>query len=381
VSARRIWLIALKETRHVLRDARTVYLGLGIPLSLLLLFGWALTTDIDHISLIAIDGDRSAESRELISAFERSGLFDVVARPPSAADLETCFRRGEARAALVVPRGYARTLDRGGTATVQIVADGTNANDASIALAYGRAVVSDLGAAITARSLGRLGLTADGGAGPAVEVRSRNRFNSALRSQWYLVPGLIAVILAMVNTLLAALTVAREWERGTMEQLLVTPVCRSEIVIGKLVPYFLLGLGQLVLVTSCGVALFDVPFLGSLLLLFSASVLALLAALGQGLLISIVTRNQQVAMQVSVLTSMLPALLLSGFLSPIASMPWVIQKLSLIIPARHYLVILRGLFLKGLHVSDIGHELLLLAAFAAVLLAASVACLRTRLDR
>ncbi len=362
----RVLLLALKETRHVVRDPRTLYMALGVPLVLLLLFGYALSTDVEDVRLLVVDQDRSSESRALVRAFEGSGLFRVVGRPASEAELSDRFYRGEARCALLFPPGYGRHLARGEEAAVQFVLDGTNANDASIAQAYAQAIVQQDSAARSLVGLQRLGVV--GAATPLPELRQRNWFNPRLRSQWYLVPGLVAIILAMVNTILMALTVAREWERGTMEQLLVTPARMGEIVLGKLLPYFFIGLGQLVLVAAAGLLLYDVPLRGSLPLLFAASSLAILAALGQGLLISVLTRNQQVAMQLSILSSVLPALLLSGFMSPIASMPPFIQGVSRVVPARHFLVVLRGVFLKAAPVDSLLGELAALGVFAAVLL-------------
>ena len=233
---------------------------------------------------------------------------------------------------------------------------------------------------LAAASLAALG--AGGAKAPqiAIDVRSRNLFNPTLKSQWYMVPGLIALIMAMISALLMSLTVAREWERGTMEQLLATPVRPLEIVLGKLLPYFVIGLAQLSLITAAGVALFDVPLRGGLLPLFGVSSLFLIGALGQGLLVSIATRKQQLAMQVALLTSMLPSLLLSGFMSPIASMPEIVQHISRIVPARYFLVVLRGLFLKGASLASMWPEVAALAVFAVVMLAACAARFKTRID-
>ncbi|MFO8070852.1 MAG: ABC transporter permease [Polyangia bacterium] len=331
-------------------------------------------------------GDRRArKGRPMSETLRISGLeksFGAV-RALRGLDLrveEGEVYRGEARAALVIPRGHARALARGEEAAVQLLVDGTNANDASIALGHASELVGQRSLRLIAAGLDSAGALRAEDAEPPVAVRLRNWFNPALRSQWYLVPGLIAVILAMVNTLLMALTVSREWERGTMEQLLVTPVRRLEIALGKLVPYFFLGLGQLVLVAASGVLLFDVPLKGSPLILLGASSLFLVAALAQGLLISVVVRNQQVAIQASMLSSILPSLLLSGFLSPIASMPAPIRDLTYLVPARFFLVVLRGLFLKDVSLEAISLEAGALAAFAAVLLTFSVLAFKTRLD-
>jgi ABC-2 type transport system permease protein len=377
---RRIILLAWKETQHIVRDFRTVYMALGIPLVLLLLFGYALSMDIDGIPTLVIDGDRTPASRDVLSSFERTGFFEVVGRLDSAVAAEGAFRRGEAKVAIVVPAGLGRALARGETARVQILADGTDANTAAIAVGYGAALAQRRTMDLTVDALSRLGVSAARAPRVAIDVRSRNWFNPTLESRWYMVPGLIAVIMAMMSALLMSLTVAREWERGTMEQLLVTPVRPAEIVIGKLTPYFAIGLLQLALITAAGAALFGVPLRGSVPSLFAISGLFLLGALGQGLLVSIATRQQQLAMQVALLTSMLPALLLSGFMSPIASMPVVVQHITRIVPARYFLVVLRGLFLKGSSLSAMWPQIAALAIFAVVMLGACAARFKTRMD-
>jgi ABC-2 type transport system permease protein len=377
---RRIALIAVKETRHILRDFRTVYMALGIPLLLLLLFGYALSMDIDEIPTLVVDGDRTHASRDLVSSFARTGFFAIVGRMDDAAAAEGAFRRGEAKVVIVVPAGLARALARGETARVQILADGTDANTAAIAVGYGAALAQRRTMDLAVDALSRLGASAARAPRVAIDVRARNWFNPTLESRWYMVPGLIAVIMAMMSALLMSLTVAREWERGTMEQLLVTPVRPAEIVIGKLVPYFAIGLLQLALITAAGAALFGVPLRGSVPSLFAISAVFLVGALGQGLLVSIATRQQQLAMQVALLTSMLPSLLLSGFMSPIASMPAVVQQITRIVPARYFLVVLRGLFLKGSTLGAMWPEVAALAVFAAVMLGACAARFKTRID-
>ena len=377
---RRVLHIAAKEARHILRDLRTVYLALGIPLVLLLLFGYALTMDVVDIPAAIVDADRTGASRDLAAAFERTGFFSVVARRDDVRDVEGLLVRGAAKVAIVIPRGFGRTLARGDKARVQILADGTDANSATIAVGYSAALAQQRTMELAGRALAALG--AAGGRAPkiAIDVRSRNRFNPTLRSQWYMVPGLIALIMAMMSAMLMSLTVAREWERGTMEQLLATPVRPWEIVAGKLIPYFAIGLLQLALITAAGVALFDVPLRGGLLPLFAVSSLFLVGALGQGLLVSIATRKQQLAMQISLLTSMLPSMLLSGFMTPIASMPEIIQHLSRIVPARYFLVVLRDLFLKGSPLASLWPQLAALAVFAVVMLGACAARFKTRID-
>jgi len=380
MSGWRILIMAHKELLHIVRDMRTVYMALGVPLVLLLLFGYALTMDVENVRLVVVDQDRTRASRDLTGAFDHAATFVITERTSDPREILEIFHRGEARAALVIPRGYGRALDRGEEAAVQLVADGTNANDASIALGFGAAVGQAMSLRLTNDALARLGLAKADAIRPPLEVKTRNWFNQDLKSQWYMVPGLIAVILAMITTILTALTVAREWERGTMEQLLVTPVRRIEIVLGKLIPYYVIGLGQLVLIATAGILLFGVPLRGSIPLLVATSSLFIVAGLGQGLLISVLTRNQQVAMQISMISSMLPSLLLSGFMSPIASMPRIIQWLTYAIPSRYFLVITRGIFLKGTPIGAIAIETAAVAAFGVILIALSVAKFRTRVE-
>jgi ABC-2 type transport system permease protein len=377
---RRVLLIARKETWHILRDFRTVYMALGIPLVLLLLFGYALTMDIEDIGLIVVDGDRTAESRDLVSSFERSRVFTVVARRDDARLLERAFRRFEAKAALIIAPGFARDLARGSVGKAQLIADGTDANVAAIALGYGAAIAQMRSMQLAISTLERRGFSTGRKLAPPITVKSRNWFNPALKSRWFMVPGLIALLMAMMAALLMSLTVAREWESGTMEQLLVTPVRPVEIVLGKLIPYIAIGLGQLLLVSSAGVLLFGVPILGNLGLLFGISFLFLIGALGQGLFVSIATRQQQLAVQLSIITSMLPALLLSGFMSPIASMPSIIQAVTYIVPARYFLIILRGLFLKGSTAVVLAPQIVALCVYAMLMTGLAVAKFKTRLD-
>jgi ABC-2 type transport system permease protein len=376
----RFLLIALKETRHVVRDFRTVYMALGTPLVMLLLFGYALTMDVTDVPLLVVDGDRSPASRQLVAAFEHSTLFSVVSRPDSADAILPAFRQNRAKAALVITSGFGKDLDRGDVGTAQLVLDGTDANVASIAMGYAAAIAQTQTVTLVSESLANLGLSSGKTQRPPIDVRVRNWFNSDLRSQWYMVPGLVAIIMAMMAAFLMALTVAREWERGTMEQLLVTPVHPVEIVLGKLLPYYVIGVAQVTLIASAGAFLFDVPLRGSVLLLDGLSSLFLVGALGQGLLLSIVTRSQQLATQLALMSSMLPALLLSGFMSPIASMPAVMQLVTRIIPARYFLVILRGVFLKGVGLAALWPQAVALIVFAVLMLGACTRRFKPRID-
>lgn len=377
---RRVALMARKETRHIMRDARTMYLAFGIPLVLLAIFGYALSMDIDDIRMLAIDHDQTAESRELIDSFSRTGFFLVVDRPLDDHGLLTAFRTNRARVGLIIPRGYAKALSRGEPIKVQFIVDGTDANVAAVAMGYAGALVQSRTLDLAMATLSQQGLASAGKIKPPLVVKSRNWFNPDLKSQWYMVPGLVAVIMAMMSAILMALTVAREWERGTMEQLLVTPARPVEILMGKLLPYYVIGLGQLTLVIIAGVLLFSVPIKGSLLLLYVLSSIFLIGGLSQGMLISVITRQQQLAMQFSILSSMLPAMLLSGFMAPIASMPHIIQLITYVIPARYFLTITRGLFLKGVGLEVVWPQALALVLFASVMMILAIRKFKTRLD-
>jgi ABC-2 type transport system permease protein len=358
---RRAKAIAHKEVLHMMRDARVVYLALGLPVMMLLLFGYGISTDVDHIRIAVVDQDHTRASRRLVETLVAGGSFVVSADPESVDAAELLMRRGEATATLVIPHDYQRDLGRGNGIGAQLLVDGSDGTTGTIALG------DALGAVQT--SAGAVALP------PLV-----TRFNPAMRSAYNLVPGVIALILAMVSSLLTALTIAREWERGSMEQLFATPVRRAEIIVGKLAPYAVLGVLQTLLVVTVGSWLFDVPIHGSLALLFLASVLFLVAMLGIGLYLSVATKSQLLAVQLSMMVSMLPTTLLSGFMFPIANMPWPLRALSAVLPGRYYITALRGVFLKGNGLAVLAPEFSMLAAFAAITVVLAVHKFRRRLD-
>jgi ABC-2 type transport system permease protein len=358
---RRAKAIAHKEVLHMMRDARVIYLALGLPVVMLLLFGYGISTDIDHIPIAVVDQDHTRASRRLVETLVAGRSFVVAANPDSVDAAELLMRRGEVTAALVIPRDYQRGLARHDSIGAQLLVDGSDDTTGTIALG------DALGAVQTS-------------AGPAALPSLVTRFNPAMRSAYSLVPGVIALILAMVSALLTALTVAREWERGSMEQLFATPVGRAEIITGKLAPYAVLGMLQTLLVVTVGSWLFDVPIRGSLALLFFASALFLIAMLAIGLYLSVATKSQLLAVQLSMMASMLPTTLLSGFMFPIANMPWPLRALSAVMPGRYYITALRGIFLKGNGVGVLAPELAMLAAFAAIVVVLAVRKFRRRLD-
>jgi len=373
ISPRRLFAVARKEVLQLSRDARSLVLAFLLPALLLVLFGYAISFDVRDIRTGVLDEDRSAESRALLDAFRASGYFTFVATLDGPGGIRPLLERGEALAVIVIPAGFAADLGSGRPAAVQALVDGSDANTATIALGYARGVVASWAAR---RADG-------GGAGsaprPPLLAETRVWFNEELESKNMIVPGLVAVVMMIVAAMLTSLTIAREWERGTMEQLAATPVTRLEVVAGKLLPYLAIGLVDVAVATALGVWLFGVPLRGSLLLLAGLSLLFLSGALGLGMFISAVTRSQMLATQVAMLATFLPAFLLSGFMFAISVMPRPLQLLTYLVPARYFLVVTRGIFLKGVGLEVLSAQAWLMVAFAAAGLALAVASFRKEL--
>ncbi len=363
--------MAGKEVQHIRRDVRTLYLALAMPVLLLVLFGFAISFDVDHLELALVDQDHSEASRALVRHLTASHEFTVVQEDTSPEQALRALRRGHAVAVLAVPRGFSQDVARG-DAQVQLLVDGSDGNTATQALAKAEAL---------ARAASqRFSPPGQSPPAPPLEVRILTLFNPTGRSALYLVPGLAAYLLAIVAVLITALTVAREWERGSMEQLFATPVGRLEIVAGKLLPYLGIGLLQVLLVLTVGAWVFDVPVRGSLATLGLAALLFLIGMLGQGLLISVVTRNQMVATQVATMTSVLPSMLLSGFIFPIENLPLPLRLLSNLIPARYFVASLRGVLLRGNGFTELWHQLVALTLYAALMLVTAMGRFQRRLD-
>lgn len=354
---RQIEAVAWKELRQIRRDRRTLFMLLFVPAMILLLYGYALNFDIRNIALAIDDRDRSAASRALVSAFTRSGYFDAVAHVTSPREIDRLFDHDDATAALTIPAGYGGDVAAGRPVNVQVIVDGDNANTATTVVAYAQAITAEVSAShITAA------------AAPPVMMTPRVWYNPELRSALFLVPGLIAYIAMITAVISTALSIVREKERGTMEQVRMSPVNPLVYILGKTVPYFGLSFLSAVLIVLVAMALFDLPMRGSWLLLCLAIGLFLLGAQGQGLLISTIAPTQQVAFQVALLSSFLPTFVLSGFIFPISSMPEVIQWITHVIPARYFVVTLRAIVLKGADLTAFWFDVVALAIFATVML-------------
>ncbi|HSG09708.1 MAG TPA: ABC transporter permease [Longimicrobiales bacterium] len=353
----RLLAMSRKEWIQIRRDPRSMILAFVLPLFLLLFFGYAITWDVDDIRLVVVDQDRTSGSRDLIDAFVSSGYFTVVDNTLSNADAEEELIQGRVRGVLTIPPAYDRDLRAGGGAEVQLLLDGSDANTANIAQNYADAILARYGssAVLSGREVK-----------PPFHLEPRTWYNPNLESRHMIVPGLIAVIMSIIAAMLTALTIAREWERGTMEQLAATPVGRLEVILGKLIPYVGIGLFDVLVIVVAGVLIFGTPLNGSVVLLVFMTLLFLLGALGLGIFISAAVPSQVLATQVAMVATYLPALLLSGFLFDIAAMPSFLRGVTYLIPARYFVTVTRGIFLKGVGLSVLWPQALFMAGYAAL---------------
>ncbi|HYT82110.1 MAG TPA: ABC transporter permease [Gemmatimonadales bacterium] len=367
----RFWPMFRKEFIQMRRDRLTLGIMVGIPVIQLLMFGYAIQTDVRHIPTVVLDQSRTPESRDLVAAFQNTGNFRIVAYVDGRPALDAAIARGDAQAGIVVPYDFPRDLARGRTATVQVIVDASDplSSQAAIQAAAGVAQV---------RNLAILGAAA-GRPLPPIEARVRPRYNPGLRSPNYIVPGLVGVILTLTMVLVTAMAIVRERERGTLEQLIVTPITRTELMLGKIAPYVGVGLVQMSAVLFLGRFVFDVPLTGNVLLLYGVALIFVVASLSLGLFISTLVRTQQQAMQVSFFF-VLPNILLSGFMFPRQAMPLVFQWLGALLPLTHFLKVLRGILLKGVGVPALWPEVLILCAFAVGLIGLAVRRFHKTLD-
>lgn len=377
-SLRRITAVGRKEFLHVLRDPRSLALGILMPLIMLFLFGYALTLDVDRVPLAVWDQSQTAQSRELVSRFEGSRYFSLRMQANAYTDLEHAVDRREALIALVIPPDFADKLENGGSPALQVILDGSDPNTATIAQGYAEAIVLTWSRQISLAALQRRFPPQAAGALP-LEIRPRIWFNTDLVSRNFIFPGLIPVIMMIVAALLTSLSMAREWETGTMEQLVTMPVRNWELIVGKLAPYFCIGLVDLLLSVGVGYFVFSVPLKGSILLLSALSLMFLVGALSVGMLISIITKSQLLASQLALLVTVLPAFLLSGFIFPLENMPAPIQAVSHIVVARYFVTILRGIYLKDVGLAVLWPQALFLLGFALLILGISVRTFKKKL--
>lgn len=352
----RIRAIAKKEFIQIGRDPLSLAIAFLMPVIQLLIYGYALTFDVNNIKTVVWDQDRSSVSRELVAQFEESGYFSIQAYVENDDEIDAWLDAGNARVAIMIPPRLAQDIQMKKDVQVGVMIDGSDSNTATIAEGY----INGLAQRFQERVAG-VHLT------PLIDIRSRVWYNPELKSRNFLVPGLIAMIMAVIVALLTSLTIAREWERGTMEQLIATPVKTPELIFGKLIPYFVIGFLDMIIAVVMGIFLFHVPLKGSLILLCFLSCIFLFGGVCQGIAISVLAKGSQaMASQIALVATFLPAFLLSGFVFAINNMPKPLQVFTYIIPARYFVTILKGIFMKGLGLEFLWRDALLLAIFGII---------------
>lgn len=364
----RLSALVKKEFLHLVRDPRSLALAIAMPAILILLFGYALNMDLKDIPTVVWDNDGSPQSRELISLFDGSPYFDVIRHVGSLKELERAIDRGEAIVGLSIPSNFSKAVMSESSTEIQAVIDGSDATTARMASGY----ISAL--AMTYSPGMKVALAAP------ISLVSRTWFNETMDSTWTLVPGVIAIVMVVISALLASTTIAKEWETGTMEQLISTPIRKSEFLTAKIIPYLVIGLGDVALSVAAGRWLFGVPLRGNPALLFSAGTIFLLGALLFGLQQSARLRSQLLASQVAVMASYMPTLLLSGYVFSIADMPMPLRWLTYLAPGRYFISILRGIYLKGIGFSVLWLDLAFLTVYGAVMAAMTYRAMRMKVN-
>jgi drug efflux transport system permease protein len=373
---RRLWYLMWKELLELRQDPRLFGVIFIAPIVQLTFLGYAATTDVKNVPMVVVDQDHTPQSRELISRFDASPYFTIVGNINTVAELEGWFEGNRAWMGLVIPGDYHERVGSNRQAAVQVIADGTDSNSTNVAMGYAVNLVNGYN-----EELARERLTAAGQDVPprAIDARIRVWFNPQLESRDFMIPGIVALLLLVITTNLSSMAVVREKELGTLEQLNVTPVTRWQLILGKLLPYGVIGILDVILVTTVAVTWFEIPLLGSPLLLFATSCIYLLTTLGLGLFISTISNTQQQAMMTATFFFLTPMLYLSGFIFPIENMPAVIQPITYLIPLRYFIIIVRGIFLKGVGVAVLWPQILALLAWGLIIVGLAVARFRKTL--
>jgi ABC-2 type transport system permease protein len=375
-----LWRVIVKELLQIRRDKRMIPVIFVAPVVQILVFGFAVNTDVTNVPMVLVDEDRSVTSRDLVSRFVESGYFEIVASEEQADAIEGWLVTSRAQLGLVIAPEFGSRLDAGRTGAVQLIVDGSDAASANVALGYASALCRGFGAEVQEKRLSSLRRHGVGGGVGQVELGPRVFYNPDLKSRWFYVPAVLAMVLMVMTLLLSAMGVVREKEIGTMEQLIVTPIRPWQLLVGKLAPFALFGVIQVFLVTAVAVFGFGVPLRGSFALLLGLTVLFLLSLLGIGLLVSTLVQNQQQAMMAAVFTAMVPMIYLSGLIFPIENMPPAIQLVTFAVPLRYYADIIRGVFLRGSGLAVLWPEALALLGMGLAILGVAASRFRKRLD-
>jgi ABC-2 type transport system permease protein len=373
----RMIAVARKELIQIVRDKRSLGIVVVMPVTLMLLFGYGVNLDLKHSPIYVYDQDASQQSQDLLKRFQSNSYFHIVRAVDNYPALSRALDSGEARMALVIPWNFSRQLSQGGSVKVQALVDASDDNTANVLIGYTQAVVQGYSAGIQVESLRSRGVAMQSA---PIAVHTRTWYNENLESSSFIIPGVLALVMSVIGAFLTSLTIAREWERGTMEQLISTPVSATEIMFGKLIPYFVLGMFDVAVCAVLAIAWFHVPFRGSYLTLAFSSALFMIVVLSMGFLISVVAKNQFAASQISLIITFLPAFLLSGFLFAIEQMPVPLQWITRIFPARYYVSILKKIFLKGTPIAMLGSDLIPLLVFTVLLAVVATRAFHKRLE-
>jgi len=365
----RVTAIAKKEFQHIINDKRSLMIIIAMPILMLILFGYALNMEIENIDLVVIDYDRTQFSQNLIQDFKGSRFFNVSYYSGEISRIEELFMKRQARAILIIDKNFTRDHQREPVTPIQLIIDASDPNAATMIRSYCNGIILSFNEKY-------------GGTIPMpFEIKPRIWYNPDFKSAYFFVPGLVALILIMISALLTSITITREKEMGTMEQILVSPVKSKEIIIGKVLPYIVLAFLDGFLILALGMLLFDIPFQGSYLLLILLSLLYIITALSFGLMISTLVKTQQVAMMIALSATLLPTIMLSGFIFPIQAMPVILQYISYIVPAKYYIIIIRGILLKGNSLMQLLPQALFLGFLSIVMLRNAVHRFNTNLER
>ncbi len=361
---RRVKALTGKEFIQIARDPRSLGMAIIIPVLLLVLFGYALTLDVNNVPTAVWDQDKTQVSFEFISKFGSSRYFKIIGYYDNYEELSKLIDKNKALMVIVIPEDFSKLIGSDKPAPVQLLIDGSDSSTATISLGYANSVISSYNRELAANVFSKMNFKIP----TLIDLRSRVWFNEELKSRNYIIPGLIAMIMMVIAALLTSLTIAREWERGTMEQLISTPITTHELILGKFLPYFGIGLLDLLITVGLGEFMFHIPFRGNLVLLFATSWLFLAGALMLGMFISSVAKNQLMAIQMAMLATFLPGFLLSGFAYPINNMPVAVQAITYAVPARYFIKILRGIYLKGIGIEVLWPDILFLVLFTVVMI-------------
>ncbi len=377
MSIPRLLAVARKEMIHIRRDARSLMIVVVMPVVLMLLFGYGVSLDLKGLPIDVYDQEGSQQSLDLVKRFQASEYFHVVRAVSSYSDLGRALDEGSTKMGLVIPWDFSERLRQGGPVEVQALVDGTDDNTANVLIGYAQAVVQGYSSQVQLDWLREHGQAME----PApVSVETRTWYNEDLESSAFIVPGVLALVMSVIGAFLTSLTIAREWERGSMEQLISTPVSAMEIMLGKLAPYFVIGLFDVAVCAAIAIGWFRVPFRGSYLTLTTSSALFMIVVLSLGFFVSVLAKSQFAASQIALLITFLPAFLLSGFLFAIEQMPAALQWITRIIPARYYVAVLKKIFLKGTPTGMLAADLVPLAVFAVALAGVATHSFHKRLD-